>query len=271
MRDRLQDMRQIHGLIAPRRRFRREIAGQEVRSIGFDEKAVARYVAHDISQMMPAAFVANPSGNADVEPEVEIGACFVETGGETVRDAADEVCAKLAQHFDEGGVRIALMQEYRLAKLDRQLELTPEGRDLCLVGREVSEIVEPAFADGGDFRRACERAQFRELRPVELVRVVRMHTGRATKALGGTLYELNRALRTFYGAARDDHPRDTDRFGARDHFVAIVIEAVMREVDADVDDWDATRSDCIRIGQRVSKAIVRAGGGADATVRRRLF
>ena len=63
-----------------------------------------------------------------------------------------------------------------------------------------------------------------------------MNARSAPKALWCGLNEVDRLLRACDGAARDDHARDAGCSGASDDLVAIVIEAVMREICADVDD-----------------------------------
>ena len=53
-------------------------------------------------------------------------------------------------------MRVALMQEDRQARLRRELELPLECVTLCVARREVTEIVQPAFADRNG---ALERRQ----------------------------------------------------------------------------------------------------------------
>jgi hypothetical protein len=66
--------------------------------------------------------------------------------------------------------------------------------------------------------------------------MMRMNAGRTPKSFRVGLHELDGLLRTRNGAPGDQHSRHASQSGASDDFVAIVIEAVMCEIGADVDD-----------------------------------
>ena len=74
-----------------------------------------------------------------------------------MRDAAGEARPILAQDRNEILVRVALMQEHRLAQLDGELQLLAKRCQLRLARREIAEVIEPAFADGDDFRLPRQR------------------------------------------------------------------------------------------------------------------
>src|SRR5690606_24647629 len=84
---------------------------------------------------------------------------------------------------------------------------------------------------------------------VELVRMMRMNPGGTTEPIGRLFYELDRPFRACYRAARDDHARNPHGYGTCDDFVAIVIVAVVREIDADIDERHTTAFDCFRTVQ----------------------
>src|SRR5947209_6659120 len=120
----LQYVRQESGLVAPRLRLRPHVAGRQVRRIGLEQQAIARDVAHERKQMLPAALVADPAGDADVEPELDIGVELVLLAGKAVRNGARRAIA--AQDVGEARVRVARVKEERLAELQTQLELRDE-------------------------------------------------------------------------------------------------------------------------------------------------
>ena len=66
--------------------------------------------------------------------------------------------------------------------------------------------------------------------------MMRMNAGRAAKALRIAAHQIDRGTRARERAAGDHHARDAGRGGAPDHVCAIVVEAVVSEVDADVDE-----------------------------------
>ena len=66
--------------------------------------------------------------------------------------------------------------------------------------------------------------------------MVRMHARRATETLRIAANELDRSARARDRAAGDDHACHAGRSGAPDHLVAIGVETVVGEIDADVDE-----------------------------------
>ncbi len=84
--------------------------------------------------MCAAALIADPTGDADGEPELEVAVELLRAAGKAVRHAAPG-CGVLAQDGDEILVRIALVQEYRLADARGELELAVKGVLLHRAGR----------------------------------------------------------------------------------------------------------------------------------------
>src|SRR5919108_1851715 len=124
-RERLHDVREKRRLVAPRFRLRLHVARREVRRIGFDEQPLALDFAHELEEVPPAALVADPAGDADVEAEIEVSTKFLAAAGKAVRDCS----LRLVMHQDlrEARVRIARVQEKRLAKLKAEFHLRNEA------------------------------------------------------------------------------------------------------------------------------------------------
>jgi hypothetical protein len=74
----------------------------------------------------------------------------------------------------EALVRGPLVEEKGPLQLGRQLQLRFEGRLLRGAGREVAVEVEPALADGADFRRPRERRELAQRLRRRRGRVVRV-------------------------------------------------------------------------------------------------
>src|SRR6185503_6321499 len=83
-RDRAKNVRQKGGLVAPRLRLRPQIARREVGSVGLEQQPVARDLAHQLEQMLSAALVADPAGDADIQAEAEVGLQLFALAGEAV-------------------------------------------------------------------------------------------------------------------------------------------------------------------------------------------
>src|SRR4051812_16014925 len=102
--------------------------------------------------MLAAPFVANPPGDADRKTEIQAIGELGSGAGEAVRDGAGrERLRMLAKNRNEILMRIALMQEHRLADACGNAELLRERSALHIARREIAEVVEPAFTDSHRF------------------------------------------------------------------------------------------------------------------------
>src|ERR1700742_706844 len=94
-----------------------------------------------------------------------------------MHDRAADLAAHVVQTSDEIRMRIALMQEQRLAAGDGESELTLEREQLGFARRKIAVIVESRFADGDDFTRGVQFRQQRFGLAVEILGVMRMYAG----------------------------------------------------------------------------------------------
>lgn len=62
----------------------REVAGEQVGGVCFQHKALERNAAHQFTQVMTTALVANPARNADVQVAVQVVLKFLAGAGEAV-------------------------------------------------------------------------------------------------------------------------------------------------------------------------------------------
>ena len=115
-----------------------------------------------------------------------------------MRDAADEPLPQGSKQCDELVVRVALVQEHRLAYVCGQLELRRKGLPLRGTRRIVAKKVEPAFADGDECRVAEQRAQRGRRVLVEFGCVMGVDAGRCEQRSRSRLAE-----RRGLNAARD--------------------------------------------------------------------
>ena len=140
-----------------------------------------------------------------------------------------------AQHRHEVAVRIAAMQEQRFAEPDRERELPLEGAALLVRRREVAVVVEAAFAHGRAERILGEFRQGVESRRVEVDRVVRVTACGGAHQARRRVGEAERAAGALDRGPGDDELVDPRGERTAHHILAVGIVAVMREVDADVD------------------------------------
>jgi hypothetical protein len=81
-------MGQERWLIAAGFRRRPDVARQEVGRVGLEHEPVGRDSAHHFTQVLPAALVVDPAGDADAKTQFEIGVAFLLTSREAMRHAS---------------------------------------------------------------------------------------------------------------------------------------------------------------------------------------
>src|SRR6185312_16766609 len=173
--DEARDMPQVCRLVAARGGLALQLARQQIRRIGFDHQTLGGYVAHEREQMRAAALIADPARDADREAEPQIFFELRARAGEAVRDASHERAPMLAHYRGEIRMRIALMQEYRLADPGGELQLAREGAALDIARAEVAVVIEPALAHCYDERMRGEPLELCGELIVELGGVMRVN------------------------------------------------------------------------------------------------
>ena len=123
---------------------------------------------------------------------------------------------------------VALVQEQRLAAVHGQLQLALESAALRVAWCEVAEVVQPAFANGHDFRLCEQLAKLGDGFVGHLQRVVRMRAVRGEQPAGMRSRKVQRLLRAFARGAGDHHLADAGRGRARQHGVQIVLLCAYR-------------------------------------------
>ena len=114
-------------------------------------------------------------------------------------------------------------------------ELQLESAALLGGRREVPEVVEPAFAGGDHPGIAQEFGQAAGVGVPQSRRVMGVHSGSRAEHPGIAASEGNRLVRVVERAAGHDQGRDAGGSCPREHGVAVRVEAVVREIGADVD------------------------------------
>src|SRR5690606_29739392 len=104
----------------------------------------------------------------------------------------------------------------------------------CIARRKIAEEVEPALAGGDDARLREQRLERRQRGIVELGRVMRMNAGRRVQAARAQVGERRGRAARGDRRAGDDQTVDAARCGAVDHGLAVAVEAVVGQIDADV-------------------------------------
>src|SRR3546814_5429816 len=104
------------------------------------------------SQVLAAALVAQPAGDADVPVAVKVVEQLFASAGEAVHDDRAVPAVELAHDGKEVGMRVALVQEQGLGRsrggeVGGDLQLHLERAPLRRPWREVAEIVQPEFAN----------------------------------------------------------------------------------------------------------------------------
>ncbi len=161
---------------------------------------------------------------------------FTPVAGEAMHHGPADAVARSAQHGDEILVRVALVQEQRLARFDSQRELAFEGEALGLARRVVAVVVQPGLAGGPHVGLAQQRAQ-EVLGLRRVVRgMVRVHAGRGVEDSRMGARQGQRRLRAFRAGPGDHDLRHARGTRPRQHGGQVVAEGLMGEVGADVNE-----------------------------------
>src|SRR5262249_28048657 len=182
------------------------------------------------------------------EPEGEIGVELAGAAGEAVGDAVP-LAGVLGEDRREVLVRVALVQEHGLAERAREGELRVKSPPLRFGRRDVAVVVEPTLADRAPFRGGGELGGLSELVTAELTRVVRMPARGRKQPRGVRARESDGAGGAREARAGDDHLHDPGLRGACQHRLAVGVVALVREVDADVDEpgRGACHGGCVKV------------------------
>ncbi len=179
----------------------------------------------------------------------------------------------LAKDGGEVVVRVTLVQEHWFAGPRGDLELAREGPALHVARREIAVVVEPALADCDDRGMRGELLQLRREDIVELRSMVRMDTGGREQPARMRIGELDGPSGALAAGASHDHLHDTGSPRSRDDLGPVAIEAVVREIDADVDESHvhilsrAPRGYAAEmLGMRSKRALLAVGAAATASL-----
>jgi hypothetical protein len=128
------------------------------------------------------------------------------------------------------------MKKHWLADGDSKLELSPERIELSLTRREIPEVIQAAFADCNNLRSSCQLREIGKSLAIEVRCMVRMNARGATITIRVFFNELDRGASARDRTACNQQVLHTDVRCPSNHCVSIGIEAVMGEIDSDIDE-----------------------------------
>src|SRR5260370_14644895 len=134
---------------------------------------------HGCAQGLPASLVVHPARHSDMQIKRQIVLELGSASREAMRKAAEEDAAKIPEDGRKITVCIALMKKDRLARRGRELQLRDKGCTLRAPRREITVIVQTAFADRNHLRPAQEAGQLAAPRRVEALCMMRVYAGGA--------------------------------------------------------------------------------------------
>ncbi len=174
-RHHLGDVRQKSGFVAFRARF--QIARHQIGCVGLDHQAAGWNAGHLLAQQLAAAFVAEPAGHPDMQPQRQTLVQLLVGAGEAVQHGSRQSGQPGPQDLDETGVRIAAVEKHRHPELGGQCQLGVEYRVLHRAGGEIAVVVETALADGHHLRQRRQLAQGGQGRLIDTLGIVGMDPG----------------------------------------------------------------------------------------------
>ena len=233
------------------------MARQQVGAVGFQHQPVGGNLADQLAQVVAAALVADPAGQADMQVEVQVAIERRALAGEAVYDCLRNIVTPGLEDLQHAAAGIALVDEQRQAALHGQAQLGLEGMLLFGGGGEIAVEVEAAFAHRDHLGLTVQLAHVGLQGAVPLAGIVGVHAGgsvqagRAAKVATGQLDRLDGVLAVGAGENQLAH---IGRPGTPQHGVEVVAEARMSEVGADI--HQRSGADPLqRLGQNVVEGV----------------
>jgi len=125
--------------------------------------------------MHPAAFVADPTGDADVKVKIEITLQFPFSAGEAMNNRLADAAPMPFENTDKALVSIALVKKQRKLELTGKLYLGFKPFLLLWARRKVSIEVQAAFSNGNHLITGGQLSERVNSRSITLTGVVRMY------------------------------------------------------------------------------------------------
>lgn len=152
-----------------------------------------------------------------------------------MRNAAGQAAPKIPEDGRKIAMRVALMEEYRLASRGREFQLCDEGRALCIRRREITVIVQAAFAGRNHLGPAQEVGQFRAMRRIEALGMVGVYAGGTRQKCRVRGRQRRRLARTCHIGTGDDLVPYAGLERACHHRVTILCKAVVGKIRPNID------------------------------------
>jgi len=140
-------MRQEGRLVTPIARSRPQIPRQQIRTIGFDQQALGGDIAHQLQQMRAAALIADPAGNPDVQPQIQVSVKRSAIAREAVHYGVAQQIAARPDHRQKTCVGVPFMQKQRQAGAPRMFQVPFKHPLLLAAGREIAKEIQARFPD----------------------------------------------------------------------------------------------------------------------------
>lgn len=231
----LADAGQKGRLIAARPGRIRQRAWQQVGRIGFEQQPIGRDAWHQLGQVVAAALVADPAGDADV---AVIGLVRVEVGGgtrEAVHDDARQAGTVLTEDAGDAAMRIAIVDEHRHPQVNGEFQLLAEYRFLGGGWRKVAMEVEAGLANRDDASLSTECGEALAPTRFDTGGSMRMHAGGGAQKVGVAVGHCQRLRRGVGIGAGDDDVPEAGLARAFQHLIDVTCECGIGEIGADVD------------------------------------
>ncbi len=161
IRNRDQDRCQIGRFIPTILRLRRHRSRSKERRVRFDHQAIQRNLLNQFMEVHSPTLVANPPGDANVQPHLKVCLQFFTRARETVKHGGDAFPAS-GQNVAESLASITLMQKERHLQFLCQRHLRLKPLLLLRPRGEISIEIQAAFADRHDLLVRREVSKFQD-------------------------------------------------------------------------------------------------------------
>ncbi|RWW79984.1 hypothetical protein BHE74_00011711 [Ensete ventricosum] len=199
--------------------------------------------------MRPTAFVADPTGDANVQVEVEIAEQRLLLAGEAMHDGGGKVVSIVLENLHQALVGVTLMHKHREFQFDGQGQVFFEDFFLLGAWREIPIEIQSAFTYRTHAAFIEQTTQALRAVAVPVTRRVGVDTGGAGQALA-TFIECYAEFQGLFAALDTDAGEHqllyAGGIGTVENGLVPLVETGVGQVDADINELHGATSACGR-------------------------
>jgi len=185
--------------------------------------------------MRATALIADPAGDSNVQPQIQVSVKRGAIAREAVHHRVAQQVAASTDHWQKPRVGVPFMQKQRQTGARRLFQMPLENPFLLTAGRKIAKEIQARFPDRHHLGRVPQGGQLGQGRGSLMGGVMGMHPCGAAQHARVRLGQRQSCAAAGKRTAGDHQSRHARRCGPRQHRPAIGGKAVVRQVGTDID------------------------------------